>query len=238
VRRDSNDEELDIFFDTAGNLDTAALETFCAGTDGYVDTWYDQANGNDATQTTTSAQPQIVSSGSLLTENGKPAVDFDGSDDYFEGANKTTIDNTAIFAVIKSDSNTQDCVFVQASFTAANLVSLGLGGLGPNNKIGSRLRVGGVPVSRVGDSTFTSTEQTLVAYLADNATGHMFIDGTEETDIVDCRHNGSITTIGARGDGQNNFNGKMQEVIFYDSDETSNRTGIETNINDFYSIYS
>ena len=30
---------------------------------------------------------------------------------------------------------------------------------------------------------------------------------------------------------------KLQEVILYDSDQSSNRTGIETNINDFYSIY-
>jgi len=65
----------------------------------------------------------------------------------------------------------------------------------------------------------------------------MFIDGTEETDVVGSRNNLPTTTIGARGDGLNNFNGKMQEVIFYDSDESTNRTGIETDINDYYSIY-
>jgi len=59
VRRDSDDEELDIFFDSAGNLDTASLDTFCAGTHGYVDTWYDQANGNDATQDDHALQPNI-----------------------------------------------------------------------------------------------------------------------------------------------------------------------------------
>ena len=31
--------------------------------------------------------------------------------------------------------------------------------------------------------------------------------------------------------------GKYQEVIIYDSDESANRTDIETNINNFYSIY-
>ena len=239
VRRDDNDEELDVFFDTSGNLDTASLEAFCAGTDGYVDTWYDQSsNGNDATQDGNDNQPKIYdSSTGVVTENGKPAVDFDGSDDYLDGANKTTIDNTAIFAVIKSDSNTQDCVFIQTTVTAGNQVTLGLGGVGSNNAIGSRLVVGGTVVSQVGDSTFTSTDQTLVSYLADNATGQMFIDGTQETDAVGSRNNFATTTIGARGDGVNNFLGKIQEVIFYDSDESSNRTGIETDINDYYSIY-
>jgi hypothetical protein len=237
VRRDDDDQELDVFFNSDGSLDTASLEAFCAGTDGYVDTWYDQANGNDATQDEPN-QPKIYdSSTGVVTENGKPAMQFDGSATYLLGANKTTIDNTAIFSVIKSDSNTQDCVFIQTSLAAGNFITLGLGGVGSNSAIGSRLAVGGTVVSQVGDSTFTSTDQTLVSYLADNATGQMFIDGTEETDVVGSRNNFITTTIGARGDGLNNFLGKIQEVIFYDSDETSNRTGIESNINDYYNIY-
>ena len=31
--------------------------------------------------------------------------------------------------------------------------------------------------------------------------------------------------------------GNMQEFILYNTDQSSNRTGIETNINDFYNIY-
>jgi hypothetical protein len=42
--------------------------------------------------------------------------------------------------------------------------------------------------------------------------------------------------IGSSGGGQY-LNTNMQELIFYPIDQSSNRTGIETNINDFYSIY-
>jgi len=35
----------------------------------------------------------------------------------------------------------------------------------------------------------------------------------------------------------NLWNGTMQEIVLYASDQTSNRTAIETNVNDFYSIY-
>ena len=39
VRRLVDAEEQDIFFDSAGNLDTASLDTFCTGTEGYVSVW-------------------------------------------------------------------------------------------------------------------------------------------------------------------------------------------------------
>jgi hypothetical protein len=207
--------------------------------DGFVTKWYDQSGEyNHAENSTSDEQPQIVSNGSMLEENGKAAIDFDGVDDYFTGGAKTTMDNTAIFAVIKSDSNTQDSVFIQNTLDASNFVALGLGGLGTSNAIGSRLRVGGSTVDSVGDSTFTATDQTLVSYLADNTAGQMFIDGTEETDTVDSRSGGSSTTIGARGDGNNQFNGAMQEVIFFDSDKSGNREDIEKNINTHFKIYS
>jgi hypothetical protein len=33
------------------------------------------------------------------------------------------------------------------------------------------------------------------------------------------------------------IDGTIQEFVLYTSDQSSNRTGIEDNINDFYSIY-
>ena len=241
VRRSSDDTEQDIGFNASNELDTAALLSFVGtgGTDnGFVTKWYDQSgNNNDAINADASEQPLVVSGGTLVTENGKAAIDFDGVDDYFTGASKTTMNNTAIFAVIKSDSNTQDAVFIQNTLDASNFVALGLGNKGSNNAIGSLLLVGGSTVDTVGDSTFTATDQTLVSYLADNTAGQMFVDGTEETDAVGSRGGGVATTIGARGDSNNPFNGAFQEVIFFDSDQSSNRTGIETNINDHFSIY-
>jgi len=44
-------------------------------------------------------------------------------------------------------------------------------------------------------------------------------------------------TIGGINSNLALWQGNIQEVIFYPSDQSSNRTGIETNINDFYSIY-
>ena len=83
VRRSvGSPSEKDIGF-VNNQLDVADLESFCSGTDGFVVTWYDQSgNGRDATQTTAASQPQIVSSGSVILENGKPCIFSDGINDF------------------------------------------------------------------------------------------------------------------------------------------------------------
>ena len=81
VQRSSDNAEQDIGF-VGNELDTASLLSFCGAGNGFVTTWYDQSgNGYNATQTTQANQPQIVSSGVVITENGKPAIQFDGSND-------------------------------------------------------------------------------------------------------------------------------------------------------------
>ena len=52
------------------------LGSWIGSNDGYVVTWYDQSGSNDATQSSASAQPQIISGGSLITDNGKAAIEY------------------------------------------------------------------------------------------------------------------------------------------------------------------
>jgi hypothetical protein len=47
-----------------------------------------------------------------------------------------------------------------------------------------------------------------------------------------------IMAIGCRHNQNLNFlNGKVQEIIVYDTDQTTNKTAIELNTNSHYSIY-
>ena len=67
VRRSSDNTEQDIGFNVFGELDTVSLLAFAGTGDAFVKTWYDQSgNSNDATQTATGSQPQIVSSGAVI----------------------------------------------------------------------------------------------------------------------------------------------------------------------------
>ena len=84
VRRSSDNTEQDIGF-VGEDLDTSALTTFTGAGEGYITKWYDQSgNSNDAIQTTTSAQPLIVSGGTVESVNSKSAINFNGTTDYFD----------------------------------------------------------------------------------------------------------------------------------------------------------
>jgi hypothetical protein len=64
-----------------GDFDAEAVLNHCGSGSGFVTTWYDQSgNGRNAAQTTAGSQPQIVSNGAIVTENGRPVVSFDGND--------------------------------------------------------------------------------------------------------------------------------------------------------------
>ena len=78
VRRSSDNTEQDF---TATEITDGTLATFCGVGDGFVVEWHDQSNSINVKNATALEQPKIVSSGSVLLENGKPCVEFDGSND-------------------------------------------------------------------------------------------------------------------------------------------------------------
>jgi hypothetical protein len=76
IRRASDNAQLDIGF-SAGIIDTAALESFCAATDGHIVTWYDQGGSEwNATQATTGQQPRVVVSGATVLQEGNVSAQF------------------------------------------------------------------------------------------------------------------------------------------------------------------
>jgi len=73
VRRSSDNNELDIGF-VNNELDTASLLDFVGSGNGFVTIIYDQVGSNNMTQTTSSKQGLIVSSGSVILKGGKPCI--------------------------------------------------------------------------------------------------------------------------------------------------------------------
>jgi hypothetical protein len=73
LRRSTDNVETDVYFDKHGYPVNFDVETWLGGATGYVVTWYDQSSGaNHVTQTTTTSQPFIVTSGY------KPYIRFQG----------------------------------------------------------------------------------------------------------------------------------------------------------------
>lgn len=235
VRRASDNTTQAIGF-VNNELDTATLESFCSGTDGFVTTWYDQSgNSVDAAQSVAGYQPKIVSSGSTITEGGKPAVDFDGADDHMDtgGGNINFVGAFHMFYLSK--------VKVEGGNV---FMTYGGGGL-------DQIRLYDYLYRPYIDSTNypsgISSDGHLIRYVwefsrdASNdlrnyrngdqsglSSGVPIAGNTTNTWSVD-----SISAVAG------SFNGPIQEVIFYASDQVtnSNRVGINTNINDHYSIY-
>ncbi len=78
VRRSSDSAERDIGF-IGEHLDVFSLLAFVGAGNGFVKIWYDQlGNGRNATQITAGLQPRIVNNGAIETQNGRPALFFDG----------------------------------------------------------------------------------------------------------------------------------------------------------------
>jgi hypothetical protein len=239
VRRSSDDIELDIGF-SGNDLDTSALETFCGVGDGFVVTWYDQSGfGNDATNAAELAQPQIVNSGSTLTENGKPTIKFDGTNTSLRVADQTILNannNPSAFGVVSSVSTKiQQYIFSNRSSPESRF------GFGYSYFSGSRrftsASFNGISWDIWEEFIDTTGGQRLFSWFHKNF--DMYIDATKSTGAL----NGLFTNInnamyiGANVSGGNQLDGNIQELVFYNSDKTSDRTGIETNINDYYGVY-
>ena len=221
VRRSSDNTEQDIGFNVFNELDTVSLTAFAGAGDAFVKTWYDQSgSSNDATQAATTRQPQIVSSGAVILDNGKPAMELAVSDDGFSMSGVGGTGSKFGFITHSVDSSdTKWSLFAEVS--GANVIPLGQSGSNAAGSFGytmNNIYKDGLSINpnTRGDiyNAYTSAGQSLTALdFSGNAVGILF----------------NRTSFAMQG--------KAQEVIIYDSDETANRTGIETNINTFYNIF-
>ena len=267
VRRASDNTTQNIGF-VNNELDTATLESFCSGTDGFVTTWYDQSgNGNDAAQATASSQPRIVSAGSTILENGKPAVSYDGGD------NLLIWNNTTAPTLFQDMSDAISVLLVEKATAISNSGSYWING---NTTMELRVNISGgdslckVPysigyesskfafgVSSAGineseqemSGAITSAQRLSASFVnGDNLDVYLNSSSAINTTFTTATGDRSVGTenstfaIGSRSrDGgqadTSYFLGTMQEIVLYKSNESANRTGIETNINSHYNIY-
>jgi hypothetical protein len=218
VRRSSDNFETDINFTATSDLDTTELTSFCSGTNGFVTTWYDQSgNGRNATQTTASNQPQIVSSGAVITDNGKPTLQFDGVNDVM---NSPVVALKYIFAVFNPktaisyegflgyDSNhifIRDASLSSFYYSSASLF--------PNTAT----------------TNYVNDIQTI--NFANSSLQLFSIGGDSPASST------KFLTIGDDNAGGVNSSENISEVVAYTNNEISNRSAINTNLNTYYAIY-
>jgi hypothetical protein len=243
VRRSTDNAETDIGF-VGDDFDSSSLLTFCGAGNGFVTTWYDQSgNSRNSTQTTAINQPQIVSSGSLLQRNNKLSLQFDGSNDCLI-ANSTsgiTIGPTTYYSV-SSRNNTS---VVNRAIFATGILS-GDSGYGTfydtSDLIKSQVRYN---ISNISTSSgYSNVLQKINLMLS--TTNTTFLNtwyNAGATDLVTHSYANSTTTrnlcIGARIDSIApgfHLNGSVSEVIVWQLDYTSTKSGIESNVKSYFNI--
>ena len=230
VRRASDNATQNIGFD-GQDLDIAALESFCSGTDGFVTTWHDQSgNAFNVVQTTASAQPKIVSSGSVILQSGKPSIQFDGVDDYLENATSQNESVMSLFNVFYNNESA-DGRLGSIRYTATTLRTFA-------QQMDNTLRYDGAFTS----GTLTPSIDYKLRFSRRSTTNVLdYINSVENINTAITLPNieGFINIGNAISSlsSQYFFDGKIQAAIIYNSDESSNRIGIETALNDYYNIF-
>ena len=218
VRRSSDNAEQDIGF-SGNDLDTAALLSFVGAGNGFVVTWYDQQGSNNFTQSSTTNQPRIVTSGSLEIVNTKPNILFFDASKELKLAS-LSISNSWIFGVAKmntvggsiwlSEYNNLDFLFYGRSDQPATVAS----------SISNTNYVNGVLKNLTFRAeTFNELNgfQRLITMSANMAAFSNLELGRSASGIAGVENN--------------------QELIIYNSDQSANKAAIETNINNYYGIY-
>ena len=206
-----------------------------------VVTWYDQSgNSNDATQDTSGNQPLIAESGTL-----KDHLDFDGTDDSLQTTSPWGITGTSdrsIFAVINSDNVSGVAKSYIGMGDNTNLLNAQKWDL--SSEFAVRVQ-GGNEVYQYG-ATGTDYLVTNIHSGTNVTDNSCFVNGTEQTatssSAVTINTSNTVCRIGRYGgdfdDPSTHFDGRIQEVIIYASDQSSNRFKIESNINNHYGIYT
>jgi hypothetical protein len=229
VRRSNDNSEQNIGFTSSGDLDTASLKTFVGANSGFVTTFYNQADSagvfgtKNATNSTAAQQPRIVNAGTVERQNGKPAIVFSSNSQSIAYTN-TKSSSVDFYNVFNIESNTGILFYSttgdaysyvwQINSSSSLYVRFGTPSLFIN-------AISRNPANRGQVYTFYNIGQILTSIINANLSTAGVWDGVR---------------IGGYPSGFG-YLGKFQEHIQYNTSNSSNRTGIQNNINAYYSIY-
>jgi len=206
---------------------------------GFVETWYDQSdNGNNATQASANQQPAIVQNGGMCKSNGSPSVLFTGDtrDDELDFTD-LTLTNATIFTVVDIDSSAdQQIILGGSSSTSTGTMMPMMDNASSSTQVYKNSTVGG---AEQGNSQFKNGTQITLAD-RDDAFDNLAVDSQilftmVDVDVAEAKVIDGISR--PPSDAQTfHLQGQMNELIIYNSDLSSERGTIESEIANFYNI--
>ncbi len=227
VRRSSDNSEINIGF-VNNVLDTTSLLSFVGSNDGYVTTWYDQSgNSNNATQSDTSKQPMIVSSGTVITDitTGKPSIRFKNAGLIMTTPRSTSQFVFSCFVVQRVASSTQFTI----GGNSGNIYQIGI--TSADNYL---TNIGGGAAT-----TLQNISGNITRLLNIQRDGLNVISGYYNNTVMSTtRTNAANSTYNTIGQTNTlSTDGYISEIIWWNKNYLSSRTDINNSINAFYGLY-
>jgi len=232
VRRSSDNAEQDIAF-VGNDLDTASLLTFCGVGNGFVTTWYDQStNANNSTQATAANQAQIVSSGALILDVNTNKITTTWTTDRYSLTSGINTNTQYLSVSMFRRVGTTDTLVHLGNLTGNAPCSLYWVGTGSGYSVRSYMStlLSYELVPTVGRCIMTSLRNSANLKVA-------YRNGVQLTNTAtQAPVSGTLTTFGQVGPSVFT-SGQYQEYIYWDSEQSANRIGIETDINTYWNAY-
>jgi len=235
VRRASDGAQQDIGATVGGNLDTAALASFCGASSCFVSALYDQSgNARDAVQATTASQPRNTNVGAVETEGGRPTLRFTafGQNLAAPAITGQSIQGTFNAVARATDTTSNMHAMGDRSGVAGRVIRAIAGGARY-----SGFNTGGSVVSMTG----ATTQQRVVTILSDVSAVSGALDGTLSAGSASSYYQSSSTALWIGGTGSVASNGDWvgtisEATVFNFTLNTSQRQTLERNQGAYYGI--
>ena len=235
IREDGGGSQTDIGFDSNGDLDTNAIAAWCGPNNGFVVTWYDQSgNGNDISQTAVGNQPEIYDGSNVYRSNGKPSVAFDQSTLPYLFTSVFTTSTTASVAIVCQhavDATTRG-IYENGSSNGHSLSVIA------TTDYYNWSYQGVANYSASAGSAVANTQTLLFGRTISGSSHDLWKNGSS---ILSTTPGTMVTPSGSFWIGAVNsvtpINGRVQEFVLWDNDQSANRTSIESDINTYFSVY-
>jgi hypothetical protein len=248
VMRTSDNSQLDIGF-IGEDLDIVTLLAFVGSDNGEIVIWYDQSGNGRHAVSITGSRPRIVSNGAIETQNGKPAIRFDGVNDYLAAASPLIGTTHSLFIVFTPTiENEFGTVFGQWSsgqngrfYVIANQESAGPISVGRLN-VANTTATGGNGTNGLAADVAISNTLTLITSISTTGSEQwkLFKNGAEwDSATITSVYTGVNSAIGSlNGTGSLlPFDGTVSELISFPSAlSTTDRQTLERNQGKYYSI--
>lgn len=221
VRRSSDNAEQDIGF-SGTDLDESALTTFVGANNGFVTTWYDQSgNGNNYTQTTASIQHKIVNAGSVYKAGGRAILTPSSDQERM---------TTGTLSPAVSQPYTRMGVFSQGSGAAAYALDA------PSQRaiIGIRGSDWSIYAGGFVDGGTPDTNRHLRTAIFNGASSNNLVDGASVATGNAGSSNPTSLELNTSTSAKTPV--YIQSEIVWNSDQTSNLSGIHSSLADYYGI--